>query len=195
MIPAQDSPGRPVFDAVVLAGGGARRLSGADKPAVVVGGRPLLDRVLDSVSAADRRIVVGPPRPTRRPVTWCREEPPGAGPVPALAAGLAAVRAQLVLVLAADLPFLDAGVVADLLAAISGATGAVLVDDTGAEQWLVSAWRTPALRAGVAAASGGALRAVMAPLAPVRLPAGGAVPPPWFDCDTPDDLDRAEAWL
>lgn len=195
MSPAQDPPDRPAYDAVVLAGGGARRLGGADKPAVVVGGRPLLDRVLDSVSAADQRIVVGPPRPTRQPVTWCREEPPGAGPVPALAAGLAAVRAELVLVLAADLPFLDAGVVEDLLAAMSGATGAVLVDDTGAEQWLVSAWRTPALRAAVAAASGGALRAVMAPLAPVRLPAGGAVPPPWFDCDTPHDLDRAEAWL
>ncbi|MYS05028.1 NTP transferase domain-containing protein, partial [Streptomyces sp. SID6041] len=32
-------------DAVVLAGGAARRLGGADKPGVRVGGRPLLDRV------------------------------------------------------------------------------------------------------------------------------------------------------
>ncbi|MFE1500369.1 NTP transferase domain-containing protein, partial [Streptomyces albidoflavus] len=34
------------YDAVVLAGGAARRLGGSDKPAVRVGGRPLLDRVL-----------------------------------------------------------------------------------------------------------------------------------------------------
>ncbi|MZF89845.1 NTP transferase domain-containing protein, partial [Streptomyces sp. SID5643] len=33
------------YDAVVLAGGAARRLGGADKPGVRVGGRPLLDRV------------------------------------------------------------------------------------------------------------------------------------------------------
>ncbi|WP_438949006.1 NTP transferase domain-containing protein, partial [Streptomyces harbinensis] len=38
----------PVFDAIVLAGGAARRLGGADKAAVTVGGRPLLDRVLDA---------------------------------------------------------------------------------------------------------------------------------------------------
>ncbi|MEU1128793.1 NTP transferase domain-containing protein, partial [Streptomyces sp. NPDC005900] len=35
-----------VHDAVVLAGGGAARLGGADKPGVRVGGRTLIDRVL-----------------------------------------------------------------------------------------------------------------------------------------------------
>ncbi|MYS16776.1 NTP transferase domain-containing protein, partial [Streptomyces sp. SID4982] len=38
--PAAGAP----YDAVVLAGGGARRLGGADKPGVQVGGRALLDR-------------------------------------------------------------------------------------------------------------------------------------------------------
>ncbi|NEC15321.1 NTP transferase domain-containing protein, partial [Streptomyces sp. SID8014] len=46
--------GRPVgaFDAVVLAGGGARRLGGVDKPGLRVGGRALVDRVLAACAAA-----------------------------------------------------------------------------------------------------------------------------------------------
>ncbi|MYQ48709.1 NTP transferase domain-containing protein, partial [Streptomyces sp. SID4985] len=45
--PAPSAPGTDTpYDAVVLAGGAARRLGGADKPGVRVGGRPLLDRVL-----------------------------------------------------------------------------------------------------------------------------------------------------
>ena len=37
------------MDAIVLAGGKATRLDGADKTALVVGGRTLLERVLDAV--------------------------------------------------------------------------------------------------------------------------------------------------
>ncbi|MGW7786766.1 NTP transferase domain-containing protein, partial [Streptomyces tricolor] len=44
---APAAPGAPApYDAVVLAGGAARRLGGADKPGLRVGGRALLDRVL-----------------------------------------------------------------------------------------------------------------------------------------------------
>ena len=44
-----DAPGTEAYDAVVLAGGAARRLGGVDKPGVRVGGRALLDRVLTLV--------------------------------------------------------------------------------------------------------------------------------------------------
>ncbi|WP_190199207.1 NTP transferase domain-containing protein, partial [Streptomyces djakartensis] len=37
--------GTAAYDAIVLAGGAARRLGGADKPGVRVGGRALLDGV------------------------------------------------------------------------------------------------------------------------------------------------------
>ncbi|MFI8824284.1 DUF6457 domain-containing protein [Streptomyces sp. NPDC053431] len=76
------------YDAIVLAGGAARRLGGADKPGVRVGGRALLDRVLAGCRDAGRTVVVAEPRGTARPVEWTREEPPGGGPVAALAAGL-----------------------------------------------------------------------------------------------------------
>ena len=71
----------PAYDAVVLAGGGARRLGGTDKPGVRVGGRALLDRVLTACAHARTTVVVADPRPTPRPVLWTREEPPGAGPL------------------------------------------------------------------------------------------------------------------
>lgn len=58
-----------VFDAIVLAGGGAARLDGADKPALDIGGASLLERVLTAVADADRIVVVGPVRPASRPVT------------------------------------------------------------------------------------------------------------------------------
>ncbi|WP_256104592.1 DUF6457 domain-containing protein [Streptomyces sp. ODS05-4] len=114
------------FDAVVLAGGAARRLGGADKPAVTVGGRALLDRVLDACRGAERTVVVGGRRPTGRPVHWAREQPPGGGPVAALAAGLRLVEADTVVVLGGDLPFLGDSTVPALLAALTadGATPA-----------------------------------------------------------------------
>ncbi len=184
------------YDAVVLAGGTARRLGGVDKPAERVGGRRLLDRVLDAIAGADRVVAVGPARTTERPVTWTREEPPCCGPGPALAAGLELVRAPLVMVLAADLPFVCSEVVAELLGAVRGAdaAGAVLVDAAGAYQWLVGGWRTEALRSGIIDSRDGSLRAVMAPLRPVAVPVrAGHGPPAWYDCDTPEELARARA--
>ncbi|MFB7936855.1 DUF6457 domain-containing protein [Streptomyces sp. NPDC056049] len=79
------------YDAVVLAGGAARRLGGVDKPGLRVGGRALLDRVLAACAGARLTVVVGDPRPTVRPVRWTRERPAGTGPVAALAAGAAAL--------------------------------------------------------------------------------------------------------
>ena len=103
------------YDAIVLAGGAAKRLGGADKPAVSVGGRALLDRVLGVCRDAGRTVVVGGRRATARPVVWAREEPPGGGPLAALDAGVRQVEAQAVLVLSADLPFLGERTVRQLI--------------------------------------------------------------------------------
>lgn len=103
------------YDAVVLAGGAARRLGGEDKPGVRVGGRTLLDRVLAACADATRTVVVAGPRPTARPVEWAREDPPGGGPLAALDAGLRLTEAPHVLVLSADVPFLEEKTVRRLL--------------------------------------------------------------------------------
>lgn len=135
------------YDVVVLAGGAARRLGGADKPGVRVGGRALLDRVLAACADAATTVVVADPRPTVRPVTWAREDPPGGGPTAALAAGLLHTTAPDVVVLSADLPFLAADTVRQLLTALrTGDTdGALLTDAEGRDQPLVAAYRASAL--------------------------------------------------
>jgi molybdopterin-guanine dinucleotide biosynthesis protein A len=179
------------FDAVVLAGGAARRLGGVDKPALQVGGRSLLDRVLDAVVDASRVVVVGPARTTERPVVWCREDPPGGGPVAALDAGLAEVRSDTVAVLAGDLPFLTAAVVRQLRTAVAGHDGALVVDEGGRDQLLLGVWDTAALRAALPASVGGArLGETIGRLDPIRVRID-AQPAPWFDCDTDDDLAKA----
>ncbi|MGW0281818.1 NTP transferase domain-containing protein [Streptomyces sp. NPDC003236] len=186
------------YDAVVLAGGAARRLSGADKPAVRVGGRALLDRVLTACAGAATTVVVAGARPTARPVRWAREEPSGGGPVAALAAGLRLTTAAYTVVLSADLPFLEAATLERLLAALrdTGADGALLTDAEGRDQPLVAAYRTAALRrelAALAAGYGGLtglpLRRLTGALELTRVPD----PLASFDCDTWDDIADARA--
>lgn len=181
--------------AVILAGGAGRRLSNMDKPALVVGGRTLLDRALDAVAAADPVVVVGPRRPTTYPVSWARERPPGGGPLAALAAGIDALptdptNSALVAVLAADLVGVTPSTIDRLVEAITtdDVAGAVLVDADGREQWLTGVWRTSTLRQAMPAdVAGRSLRALFDTLPVRRLP---ALPGEADDVDTPADLRR-----
>ena len=195
------------YDVLVLAGGAARRLGGLDKPAQLVGNRSLLDRVLQAAAGAARVVVVGPRRVvTAAHVRWTQEQPPGAGPVAALQAGLAQVSAPVVVLLAADLPFLPAALIAALAGEVStGAgdvearvSGSVLVDDDGRPQWLLSAWPTEALRrALLGSAPNASLRSVLDDLTWRALPRSNdpdqSQPPaqPWQDCDTFEELAQA----
>ncbi|EGX54872.1 molybdopterin-guanine dinucleotide biosynthesis protein, partial [Streptomyces zinciresistens K42] len=176
----------------------ARRLGGADKPGVRVGGRPLLDRVLAACADASATVVVAAPRPTARPVTWAREDPPGGGPLAALDAGLRHTAARHVVVLSADLPFLGGDTVRRLLAALrtGGADGALLTDADGRDQPLVAAYRASALRRGLTALTGEhgglaglPLRRLTGALDLTRVPDAVAS----FDCDTWDDIATARA--
>jgi molybdopterin-guanine dinucleotide biosynthesis protein A len=178
-----------VHDVVVLAGGSGRRLGGVDKPALEVGGRTLLDRVLDACDTAASIVVVGPERTTSRRVTWTREQPPGGGPLAGLAAGLAHVTAPVTLLLAADLPFFTP----ECAAALVVAAPAVLMGE-GREQWLCSAWPTHLLVAALEGVTveGGRLGAFLDSLGPVRLAWSGPGEP-WADIDTAEDLARTRS--
>ncbi|MGC5384037.1 molybdenum cofactor guanylyltransferase [Micromonospora chalcea] len=239
------------YAAVVLAGGAARRMGGVDKPARPVGGRPMLHRVLAAVADADQRIVVGPSGPVPGGVRTTREEPPGGGPVAAIAAGLALLDpgTTTVALLAADLPLLTAAAVTELRRALDtpaaererdlaaerehdraaererepaadreldraterastlpprGPTVALAcyVDGDGRRQQLCAVWRLPALRAALdrlAATRGGTLdgapvRGLLTGVAVREVSWSGSGPPPWFDCDTDEDVRRAEEW-
>jgi molybdopterin-guanine dinucleotide biosynthesis protein A len=191
------------YAAVVLAGGRGRRLGGPAKPAVAVGGRPMLSRVLGAVAAAAVRVVVGPPGlgalvpPGVRVVL---EEPAGGGPVAALAAGLAAVPPEVerVVLLAADLPLLTPAAVGRLLAAVGDLDGAVYADADGRRQWLCGAWRLAVVRRRLAevgepaSLAGRSLRDLFGPLRVADVAGAAGEPPPWYDCDTPAAVAEAE---
>jgi molybdopterin-guanine dinucleotide biosynthesis protein A len=182
------------FDAIVLAGGASRRLGGADKAEVEVGGRRLIDRAVESVRDARRVVVVGPERPVPYPVTWVRERPPEAGPAHAVAAGLEEVRRQIVVVLAVDLPLVGSALVARLVDAVGTGDGAVCTDDHGRDQMLLAAYRTTSLRArlgALGATPGASMRALVEGLDLVRIEAGVAA----RDCDTWDEVRAADAFV
>ncbi|HVV31450.1 MAG TPA: NTP transferase domain-containing protein [Mycobacteriales bacterium] len=184
--------------AIVLAGGSARRFATGDKTRAELGGIALLDRVLSAVPAGCRVVVVGPPRPTARPVRFVLEEPAGGGPVAALAAGLRTVTAPDCFLLAADLPFVTEACLHALSIGChrgQGDDGAVALDDQGREQWLLSYWHADALRAVLPSHPDGiGLHSVLGALKVARLAVVGT-PPPWWDCDTPQAWDRAKEWL
>jgi molybdopterin-guanine dinucleotide biosynthesis protein A len=183
--------GLPNWDAVVVAGGASRRMGGTDKLMLHVGGRPLIASVVAAVSGASRVIVVGPVRPievdANLDLVWCQETPPGGGPAAALGAALAHVTSPVTVLLAGDLPFLDAATVEQLVSAIGAADGAVAVDRDEQPQWLCSAWRTPALGAAALCRDGSLRRALSSSAwTPVPLDRTRII-----DCDTPEDLRRA----
>jgi molybdopterin-guanine dinucleotide biosynthesis protein A len=181
-------------------------MGGADKPALPVGGQPMLTRVLAAVHDADPRIVVGrvpPELPV--PVLSTSEQPPGGGPVAATAAGLALVPADISIValLAADLPLLTGEAIDVLRLTVESAPmqGAVYRDAEGHRQSLCGVWRTAALREAVdrlAAERGGlrgaSVRELMEHLRVAEVAWRRPGPPPWFDCDTDDDLRAAQEW-
>ena len=182
------------WDAVVLAGGGARRLGGIDKPALAIGGRSLLEIALAACYAARYRVVVGPQRPTSEQVRWVQESPAGSGPLAALGAGLAALPSgsAVVVVLAADLPAVNVELVDRLRASIIGSSeldGAVVVDDQRRAQPLLAAYRRRPLERAVAALGDlrdRPVRAILHRLTVAEIVDTNAAD----DIDTPADLAR-----
>ena len=158
-----------MIGAIVPAGGAGRRMGGVDKAALLVGGIPLLDRVLAAARpVCDRLVVVGPVRPTSVPgVEFLVEEEPGGGPVPAVLAGLAVTGdCDVILVLAGDLPLLSEADLRRLL----GELDAPEVDAAAAAHGHVPNPLLAAYRATV-------LRSTAAGLPPAGTPAGGLLPP------------------
>jgi molybdopterin-guanine dinucleotide biosynthesis protein A len=114
--------------AVILAGGTAVRMDGADKASIEHAGSTFLERALRATAVAAEVVVVGDPVPTSRPATFVREDPPLGGPVAGIAAGVAALSApcDLVLVQAVDMPLVTPATYERLLAASEDRDGALL---------------------------------------------------------------------
>lgn len=188
---------------VVLTGGGSRRM-GSHKPALDVGGQPLVARVL-SAAGAWRSLVVGAGEGVPGGVWVVTEHVPGGGPVAGLAVAVATLDSDLppgevpevVVVLAADLPFVTHAHVDRLVAALVMGDAvvapdlAVTVDREGRTNWLCAAWRTTALRSRLESlgdAHGRSMRDLCDGIRTVHVddPLDVAL-----DVDTPADLEHA----
>ncbi|WP_315901196.1 NTP transferase domain-containing protein [Rhodococcus sp. BP22] len=187
----------PKFDAIVLAGGRGSRMGGVDKPALTVGRRSMIGIAVEAVGRAGLIVTVGPTRhDLDSRVLQTQESPAGSGPVAAVAAGLSALQessADVVVILAADLPFVDANSVDALLAAsLTNSTGATFVrDETGRTQYLCGVWDRSKLVATLARVGTLANRSVRS-----IVPDDCAVldlSEVSGDCDTVEDLYRARA--
>jgi len=196
--------------AVILAGGRGRRLGGAVKAALHVGGRTLLQRTTAALGPAPPPLLVAggalsaaelglEPRHQRVPDL----APDHAGPLAGLAAAAAWLLRQpdppeLLLSLAVDTPFAPPDLLARLLAALPPAGGAVIACYAGQDYPTNGLWRLPALAGLPAAMAAGTAPRSLRRLA-ADLGAGRCEWPPQADGDpfqsvnTPAELAAAEA--
>lgn len=107
---------------IVLAGGKGRRL-GKNKLLEVVGGQPLLQRVVDNLVPVSRRILVVTAQGQTTPAVHASETAvdvvtdvyPGKGALGGIYTGLSAMDSGYGLVVAADMPFLNADLLRQLV--------------------------------------------------------------------------------
>lgn len=187
--------------ALVLAGGEARRF-GSDKTRAVVEGVAILDRVIAAVGPlVDTTTVIGPwvPPGCDRMV----EPQPREGPLAALAFGLGRVRAEHVLVLGGDHPFLAPGLLKMLVGravALGDSVDAVVPVCNGRREPLVACYRAASAgrTAELLVASGDRRLGALVDALTLEeideeawrpLDRSGAS---FRDVDTPEDLERAQ---
>jgi molybdopterin-guanine dinucleotide biosynthesis protein A len=119
-----------MLSAAILAGGRATRYGGQDKSALVVDGRTIFDRQVAELSQiAGEILLVGgtmspemPPLDKRPGVTPIADLRPGCGPLGGLHAALTAAQGDVVIVVACDMPYVSAALLA-YLAALAGEPG------------------------------------------------------------------------
>lgn len=185
------APLRPA--AIVLTGGRASRLGGADKASIEIDGIPLVDHVYAAVRRCSPIIAVGPRKTGRPHVRVVREQPAFGGPVAAISAGLAALddsEAVETWLLACDLPL--APMLVDRLGRVAlppNADAVIAVDSNRREQWLAGRYRVSSLRTALARFSDPSdlsMRALVAPLTLHAVADNGSA----LDLDTWADIEE-----
>lgn len=182
----------------MLTGGRSTRM-GEHKPALVVGGRTLLDAALDA--ARDRpTIVVGDPRGVPDGVRIAADASPDGGPVVGIATGCDRLDADAdfaavdtVFVVASDQPFITSEALDELERArrSAGADVAVFVDGTGGRQLLCAAWSRTALARALGSVRDPRGAAVRGLFRDVRIREVPDVTGAAFDVDTAEELRLA----
>ncbi|MFK4837749.1 molybdenum cofactor guanylyltransferase [Microbacterium sp. ZW T2_14] len=189
--------------AILLAGGRGTRVDGAVKPLFEVGGRTLLAAAVTAATDAGARplTVVAPVLDESLAVEWVREDPPFGGPVAGVVAALSSWPAgddpEWTLMLACDLPGVDAAVrrlLADLPLLPADTEGLCLGDASSRPQWLTGVYRTRALRQAASVLPGrGRDQPVRTLVAELAIAVVAAPDDLTRDVDTWEDLNEARA--
>ncbi len=188
----------PDCTALILAGGDSRRM-GRDKTRIEFDGQPLLQRVIGQMKVLFPQVLVSV-RQARVgiDVPQICDEIPGAGPLAGLCAGLEHAETPWVFAVAADMPFLNPGLIGQL-AQKRNSSQAVVPVVKGYPQPLTAFYARsalPVIQAVLAGSGKHSLRSVLERLDVLWVDEKnliGADPGlrSFVDLDTPDDLLRA----
>jgi molybdopterin-guanine dinucleotide biosynthesis protein A len=129
----------------IMAGGRSRRM-GRDKAELELDGQTLLDRMIDQALQVSETVAVVGRRGERDDVVWMEDDEPGLGPLGGLKTALVHLQ-QPVLLVACDMPRVDADALCWLLDSVqqqAGAHGLVTTRDGQAEP-LFSVYRPAVL--------------------------------------------------
>jgi molybdopterin-guanine dinucleotide biosynthesis protein A len=188
---------------LILAGGKGSRLGGVNKALLEVGGRPNIERVLDTLGPLCSRIVVvanDHSLADRPDLELMLDLEPHAGVLPALAQGLAALDSDLVVTVACDMPFLSRPLLAELIARSAASDVVIPVLDGRPEPMHAVYRRLASLQAIRAALAAGERRMIsfldrvrVARVESAELRRWDPELRSFFNTNTPADLERARA--
>lgn len=179
------------WSAAVLTGGASRRM-GSDKALLPVGGVPLALRVagaLRQAGASEVLAIGGDLERLAGAGLDARPDPhQGAGPLGGVVVALAEALHPVVVVVACDLPALDAATIAAVLAGLGDAD--VAFAHTDRREPLCAAWRRDVAGPVLSASFASGERAVHRAAAPLHTTDVRVDPAALRDVDEPDDLER-----
>src|SRR5207247_6507511 len=107
-----------MYSAAILVGGRATRFGGRDKSALLVEGRPILERQIQELSQITSDILIVGVDPSARAVDSARhvaDHVPGCGPLGGLHAALIDALGEATIVIACDMPYVSASLLRHLL--------------------------------------------------------------------------------
>ncbi len=171
---------------------------GRDKALIEADGRPLVVIAADALAAAGAEPIftVGGEAASLRALGLdvVADDHPGEGPLGGLLTALRHIRAEVVGVLACDLPKADPAAVTAGKAGLGDADVAVALDERKSRQWLHAAWRRDAAVPVLARAFASGERAVHRAAASLRVhEVTLAAPIAVADADTPADLGKVHS--
>jgi molybdenum cofactor guanylyltransferase len=204
--------GREPVAAILLAGGGSSRMGGGDKCLRMLGGRPILARIIERLNPQVSDMVLSANGDASRfarfglPIVADRI-PDLAGPLAGIHAGLEWVKAnrpgiRYALTVATDTPFIPGDLVKRFLAAVEGPAALVVARSEGGVHPVIGLWpvelagalevslKDGARKVGAWTETHGRIEVLFPQVA-----LGGGKIDPFFNINEPDQLAEANALL